>query len=215
MLSGIKDVDREILKHVDDEELLKICSIDKKTWIEVCDDNFLKRRLMKYPGIEKYKLENESYKQFFLRFAYYISKMKEKYEFRYTEGDFDRQYKMLQTYPVLLIKASKSGILPLVKHAVEKGEHVSSRGNLALRLASSYGHLQVVKYLLDHGADIHSVHDEALRNASFFGYFDVVKYLVERGADIHAYDDQALNNAKINNHVEVANYLESVSLQHV
>ena len=57
MLSGLKDVDREILKHVDDKELLKICSIDKKKWNEVCDEHFLKRRLMKYPGIEKYKKE--------------------------------------------------------------------------------------------------------------------------------------------------------------
>ena len=39
-LSGLKDIDREILKYVDDKELLKICSVDKKTWNEVCDDNF-------------------------------------------------------------------------------------------------------------------------------------------------------------------------------
>ena len=54
-LSGLKDIDREILKYVDDGELLKICSVDKKMWNEVCDDNFLKRRLSQYPGIEKYK----------------------------------------------------------------------------------------------------------------------------------------------------------------
>ena len=61
MFSGLKDVDREILKHVNDEELVKVCSTDRKTWNEVCDDNFLKRRLMRYPGIEKYKREDESY----------------------------------------------------------------------------------------------------------------------------------------------------------
>ena len=61
-LSGLKDVDREVLKHVDDKELLRVCTIDRNTWNEVCDDNFLRRRLSKYPDIEKYKLENESWK---------------------------------------------------------------------------------------------------------------------------------------------------------
>ena len=66
-LSGLKDVDREILKHVDDEQLLKFCSIDNKTWNSVCDDDFLRRRLTgKYPGIEKYKKTKESWKRFFL-----------------------------------------------------------------------------------------------------------------------------------------------------
>jgi hypothetical protein len=61
-LSGLKDIDREVLKHIGDKELLKICSVDKKTWNEVCDDNFLMRRLTnKYPGIEKYKKEKENW----------------------------------------------------------------------------------------------------------------------------------------------------------
>ena len=84
-LTGIKDVDREILSKVD-EELLKVCSVDKRFWNDVCDDNFLRRRLTsKYPGIEKYK---ETWKEFFLKWTFYISKMKEDYEYDYTEGDF-------------------------------------------------------------------------------------------------------------------------------
>ena len=52
-LSGLKDVDREVLRYVDDRELLRVCSLDRKTWNEVCDDAFLRRRLnSKYPGIE-------------------------------------------------------------------------------------------------------------------------------------------------------------------
>jgi hypothetical protein len=92
MLTGLKDVDREVLKYVDDKQLLKICSIDKKTWNEVCDDWFLRRRLSKYPDIEKYKKEKESWKRFFLRAIYYIAKMKEKYQYDYISGDFKEQY---------------------------------------------------------------------------------------------------------------------------
>ena len=63
-LSGLKDVDREILTHVDDRELLKFCSIDNKTWNSVCDGDFLRRRLTtKYPEIEKRrkKIGNDSF----------------------------------------------------------------------------------------------------------------------------------------------------------
>ena len=91
MLSGLKDVDREILKHVADDELIRVCSTDKKTWNEVCDDNFLRRRLAKYPNIAKYKLSNESWKEFFLRVIYFIAKMQEKFGFEYTKGNFKKQ----------------------------------------------------------------------------------------------------------------------------
>ena len=213
MLSGIKDVDREILKHVDDKDLLKICAINRKTWNEVCDGNFLKRRLSKYSGIEKYKKENETYKQFFLRFAYYTAKMRENFQFEYTEGDFKLQFALLKKYKgnTLLIYAAEKGELSLVKYAKEKGANLSANGDLAFRLASYNGHLNVVKYLVEHAADIHDNRNEALRNASFYGHFDVVKYLVEHGADTHALNDQALKSAETNRHIEVANYLRSVS----
>ena len=80
-LSGIRDVDREILSKLDDTELLKVCSIDKYTWNNVCDDAFLRRRLLaKYPQIEIYKKKNESWKRFFLRAVRYIALLKEKYD---------------------------------------------------------------------------------------------------------------------------------------
>jgi hypothetical protein len=55
-ISGIRDLDREILGKVDDNELLNVCLIDKYTWNNVCDDSFLRRRLLsKFPEIEQYK----------------------------------------------------------------------------------------------------------------------------------------------------------------
>jgi len=77
-LSGILDTDREILGKLDDKSLLNVCLIDKYTWNKVCDDTFLRKRLLnKYPRIESYKTE-ESWKSFFLRFIRYISLMEEK-----------------------------------------------------------------------------------------------------------------------------------------
>ena len=143
-LSGLKDIDREVLKYVDDKELLKFCSLDRKTWNEVCDDNFLKRRLSsKYFGIEKYRRENETWKRFYLRAVYTISKMREDYKFFYLSGDFEKQYELLKRYKKgikLLENAAEKGELDLVKYAFEKGINSS----YALMLASENEHLEIV-----------------------------------------------------------------------
>jgi hypothetical protein len=98
-LSGIRDVDREILNKLDDKELLKVCSIDKYTWNNVCDDGFLRRRLLaKYPKIEQYKIKTESWKNFFLRAVHYIALMKENYNYEYSYGNFITQNDLLNKF---------------------------------------------------------------------------------------------------------------------
>ena len=110
-LTGILDTDREILKYVDNTQLLKVCSINKKMWDSVCNEAFLKRRLGKYPGIEKYRKE-ESLKRFFSKMAYYLEQMRKKHGFKYTDGDFEKQWNLLELNKeqnILLIKASGEG----------------------------------------------------------------------------------------------------------
>ena len=171
-LTGLKDVDREVLKHVDDEQLLKVCSMDRRMWKDVCDDNFLRRRLLKYPGIEKYKTEEENWKEFFLRSIYYISRMKENFSFEYTEGNFKRQYKFLTeymgNYEYLLTYSARMGEFSLVKFALEKGADIHTSLDIALRYASLKGHLEIVKYLIEFGADIHAKGDGAFRSSRIF-----------------------------------------------
>ena len=207
-ITGIKDVDREILKHVDDESLLKACSINRRMWNEICDDAFLRRRLVsKYSGIEKYKLENETWKRFFLRFVYYTSKMRDEFGFEYTGGDFKAQYNLLKPYGLhdyLLLSAAIIGELSLVKYAIEKGVQPYYA---ALETAASHGHLDVVKYLVESGVDIHTGEENALALASFHGYLDVVKYLIEQGADIHADSNKAFRYAAEAGHLPVIKYL--------
>ena len=208
MFSGLKDVDREILKHVNDEELVKVCSTDRKTWNEVCDDKFLKRRLTRYPGIEKYKREDESYKQFFLRFSYYKFKLKEEHQFEYTFGDFKKQYELLEKYKgkwnELLFKAAGVGELAMVKYALIQGAEIHTYNDNALRYAVEKGRLEVVKFLVDKGANIHVFDDIPLRAASIHRHLDIVKYLVEHGANIH---NRTLRNAVINNDLPMVKYL--------
>ena len=96
-VTGILDTDREILRYVEDERLLKVCSINKRMWNTVCDDAFLRRRLNKYPEIEKYRKE-ETLKTFFAKVAYYITKLQENFQFEYIVGDFEKYYEILQRY---------------------------------------------------------------------------------------------------------------------
>lgn len=205
-LSGLKDVDREILKHVDDDKLLRICSVDKKSWNEVCDDNFLRRRLSKYPGIEKYKKESESWKEFFLQVIYHVAKMKEEHKFDYRSGDFRRQYKLLNKNKdknrlyrntQLLNVAAGEGELDLVKYAVNNGASVVAYDNGALRGAAARGYLDMVKFLVGKGANIHQ---NILQYSAQNGHLEVVKYLVENGVDTR-------NTLKHAGNLEVAEYL--------
>ena len=211
MFSGLKDVDREILKHVNDEELVKVCSTDRKTWNEVCDDKFLKRRLMRYSGIEKYKREDESYKQFFLRFSYYKFKLKEEHQFEYSFGDFKKQYELLEKYKGkwndLLFEASGAGELAMVRYALVQGADIHAYNDNALRYAVEKGHLDVVKFLVDKGANIHVFDDIPLRIASSHRHLDIVKYLIQNGANVHGSDDHSLRNAVVNNDLPMVKYL--------
>ena len=148
MITGLKDLDREILSKISDEELIKIWSINKKFYYDVCDDDFLKRRLNKYPNIEKYKVG--SWKQFFIQAIFYISKMKKIYDFVYIEGHFKRQYDLLNSYSImnnLLLRSVEHGELSLLCHALEKGGNIHNDD--ILRRASKNGHLHIVQYLIN------------------------------------------------------------------
>ena len=239
MLTNLKDVDREILKYIDDKELLKICSINKKAWNHVCDDDFLKRRLSKYPEIQQYKEENESWKRFFSRLICCVSKMEKDYNFVYIYGDFMTQYTILKdnkryklfitacekgemslvihcienrvycSMSEALLPASRCGHLEIVKYLINKGADVAFCGHYALRAASGYGHLEIVKYLVGQGSDIHVYNDQCLVVSSKNGHLPMVKYLVEQGADIHTVNDFPLRLAKGNKHYDVVKYLKS------
>lgn len=190
MLTGIKDLDREILSKVPDDELLKTCTVDKRFWNEVCNDNFLRRRLLsKYPGIEKYK-SSESWKQFFLSTTFYTSKMKEDYEYEYTSGDFKKQYQLLKkfhdNFDSLMDEAIQQKEYSLLFYIVEKG--IDQRLlDITLYMLAVDGNLEMVKYLIKKGADINSNMRMPLRMAVRNGHYNLVKYLVENGALIPTY----------------------------
>ena len=208
-LTGILDLDREILKHIEDLQLLKVCSINKKMWSDVCNEAFLRRRLGKYPEIEKYRKE-ESLKSFFSKIAYYLEKMRKKYDFEYEDGDFEKQCNLLERYVeknILLIEASKGGELSLVKYCLHNGCNVSTDHEAPLVAAVYNRQFHIVKFLVENGADIHTWRDWAFDYSVELGYLEMLQYCVEKGIDIHTDNDDALRSASRNGHLEMVKWL--------
>ena len=208
-LSGLKDIDREILKYVDDDELLKVCSLDKKTWKETCDDNFLRRRISKYLEIAKYKFESESWKRFFARFIYYRSELLKR-DFKYTSGDFVKKHNAIKNYTKvsLFLEATHNGDLELVKYAVIKeNANIHTSNGYALRIASQKGYYDICKWLMDQGVDIHIDNEAPLNSACLSGHLQIVKLIVTSGANIHIGDDFVLRSAVYAGHFDVVKYL--------
>lgn len=189
-LTGIKDLDRELLLKVDSKELLKVCLINKYMWNTVCDDVFLKRILMKYPHIEQYKRENETWKFFFSRVIYYIELLKE-YDYEYTFGNFEKQYNIFKETngttgnllfsEDILLKASRVGELDLVIWSLKSSLNIIG---YALNFAAKEGHYEIVKYLTEYNGGINVEYkNRALIYAVRNRRYKIVKYLVEQGAD--------------------------------
>ena len=173
-LTGIKDLDQEILGKVDDRELLRACSVDKRMWNEVCDDNFLRRRLeKKYPGIEEYK---PSWKEFFLDVTRTIAEMKEEYDFTYTGGNYKKQYNLLKKYGgvKLLEMAIVEGELSLVPFVFNRWEVFEPWMSIALRHAVEKGYLNIVKLLVEKGTEIR---EHYINIAIQKGYTEIAEYL--------------------------------------
>ncbi len=208
MLTGIKDLDREILFYISDEELLKIWIINKYFYYKVCDDAFLKRRLTKYK-VSKI----EPGKKFFADAIYCIPRLK-LLGFEYTFGNIKKQYILLKEYRCCpyrtIVEAAKEGEIAVLIYFFNKGKILTLNNCENLRRASESGHLETVKYLVKIGSDIHVYGDFPLRIACKNGHFELVKYLVENKANVRAYDGQALRWAKEYKHFQIVEFLENL-----
>ncbi len=194
-LTGNKDVDRKILNNLEDKDLVKFCTVDKKA-NSLCNDQvFWMNRVFDrfgYVGgdiLRKFK-KDRSWSEYYIQ------------DLRKINSTNALEY---------LISGSRTGKLDLVIISLKNGADIHSRNNAALVLASWHGQLDVVRYLIEeHGVDIHFNEDEALRMASQYGQIEVVKYLVGLGANIHADDDYAMILASMNRYIDVVKYLKSL-----
>jgi len=207
-LSGLKDIDREIFSKLDDNYLLKACSIDKNTWFNTCNDAYLKRRMGKYPEIEKNKRENENWKTFFSRFVYYKMKMKQK-KYRYRFGDFQTQWDILKQSnfkSTIFMKAIEKGEIALIKWCINyfrKNKHCMQNYNYYLCYAND---VKTIKYLFKEGFiyDFKELVSKTIENKKLdlLKYYDEINLL---NKDIYNYG--LLQACLPNRRLEIIKYL--------
>ena len=207
MLTGIRDVDREIVNKLSDTDLLNMCLVNRTYWKRVCNDSYFRLRTENgFPETVPYKdyvnenkIRTRSWKNHYLNIVKYIDLLQRNYRYIYRAEDKSPELlylarKLVPTYSLYtknraLIYASRNGYLPVVKYLTEHGADITALLNEALRWASLNGHLEIVKYLVEHGADITARSNQAVRWASENGHLSVMKYLLENGADVTARDN--------------------------
>ncbi len=227
-LTGNKDVDRKILNNLEDEDLVKFCTVDKKSQ-SLCNDQvfWMNRVFLKfgYVGgdVLRANKKDRTWSEYYIKDLRKINKSNaKKYLLSGSErGRLDHVIISLMGHgadihtrdDTALFWASKKGHLDIVRYLVEfkpDGANIHALDDLALIWASQYGQIDIVRYLISAGANIHASSDGALRYSSINGHLDIVKYLVGLGANIHAENDYALRWASKRDHLEVVKYLKSL-----
>ncbi len=187
-ITGVKDLDIEILTKIEDKKLSNIWNINKYFYYKICDDSFLKRRLTKYPGVEKYKYKNQNQKNFFTDVSNHIFQMKKNFDFSYSTGDFRKQCNLLKSYGNindLLLESTRKAELPLMIYSLNKGADIRSDADGIIYIAVDTGCIEIVDYLVKMGCSIIGEGDSCLRQATTNNNLGLVKYLVEKGARIN------------------------------
>ena len=216
-----KDTYEYLLNFADDRTLLNMLSVSKKFAEKLENDNFFEQLLNKrYPFLLEFINTEESFKNFYLRKIYYISKIEEKYKLPYYQlKGYDPEYFYnfyiyLENPPYnadikkyllqdILLTAAKVGNINVAKEALK---YYKFNLNGALSLAASYGQLDMLKFLISQGADDY---DRALEEAANSGQLEIIKYLVEK---YHLRDfNNAIEIARENNHQDILEYLEKIN----
>ena len=177
-----KDVYEYLTNFADDKTILNMLSVNKK----FNDEQFFKRVMgRKYPLLLKYKgaeRSNETYKEFFIRLVYYLSKLDEEFGIPYIAvPDFDPEGFYLGSLSRngkinnALVFALEIRDLNAVKHIVERNKDSL---NTALHIASTSGYLEFVKYLVSQGANSFSY---AIEYAG--KHVDVIDFLLDQMLD--------------------------------
>jgi len=202
-----KDVYEYLASTADDRTILNMLSTNKS----FTDPNFFERIMRrKYPLLIKFKKDDETWKIFFLRMTYYISKIEEEYgipyipsvdynpEITYKNKNLEGRYSI---YSWMLFNAVKSNRIDIVELILNKNiPHLDI--SLPLRSAASRGYIDIVKLLTPHVTKLNL--NKALRSASIQGHLTTVKYLIEKGADNL---DEALRSAVYGKHLDIVKFL--------
>jgi Ankyrin repeats (3 copies) len=169
-----------LARNMDDKTLLSFCKTDKYFNLKICnDDGFWKRRMEeKYPLLIDFKEKKETWKQFYIKMTYYISKLEEEFEIPYvpTKGynpeEFYTVHKNIKNiFGIAMIWAAEGGHMEIVKLMIEKG---GTSFEIAMQYAAEGGYMEIVKLMIEKGA---TDFDTAMKYAAEGGHMEIYNYL--------------------------------------
>ena len=212
-LTKNKDVDKLILSNLDDKSLLNFCKI-KNQYVQVLcqDENFWINRInSKYPYLKEHKLQNQTWRQFFIRMTYYIAKLEEEFGIPYIPAKgYDPEWFYIQwknnddIYNEALFYAAKAGNIRIVELLMAKIDEDDIDINTAMARAAEGGQIEMVKFLMDQGADDFEF---ALNSAASEGQIEMAKFLLEKGNIDVADIEEAMSEAAEGGQLEMIKYL--------
>lgn len=183
-----KDVYEYLINFADDKTILNMLSVNKKFH----DENFFKKVLMKrYPLLIKFKEDEETWKQFYIKMIFYISKLNEKFRIPYINVE--------EYNPEDLYINYKQFIANNIKNLIMKPREDFKRviENYMINEAIEYstkGDLKITKYLIEKGADLNNALIHSIFQLEYGeDYFDilevknnskVIEYLLNKGGDL-------------------------------
>lgn len=184
--SGHQDVDREILMNLNDKSLLKVCIANNYLRTKVCDDSFLKRRMKKnYPGAVEYKPKDKTWRQYFLETIYFVDKMMTEFNYNYTFGNAEKQYKIFDTFNNIPINYSL-----IVSESIREKQNalvidflknIDLTENIA-RYLIIFGDLEILKYAFEKLPNFKTNYSEfAMQFALEGGHIEKFNYLISIG----------------------------------
>ena len=192
LLTGIRDLDREIVNHMSDEDFLKMCTLNRTYYENVCNKDYFRIRTEKrYPETIPYKESAEgkarTWKNHYLTIVKYINLLHKEFSYNYIIED-------------------KSPELLYLARQLLSTEIVYTK-DVALITATEKGHLMVVKYLVDIGVDVNTENCHPLKSAVINSDFRIIKFLIENGARVTFDHNYVLYWAIMNGDSEIINYL--------
>ena len=147
-----KDAYEHILNFADDREIIIMLSMNKKFNDEKLFERVMKKR---YPFLVRYRKENETWKELYVRMVFYISRLKELFYIPYinVEGynpeTFYQNYKKWNVYLVqkMALNEAALGDLDTTKYLANKMAKVHLRSPYLV--AKKAGQTEIMKYLLN------------------------------------------------------------------
>lgn len=194
-----KDTLTYLLNFADDREILILLSI-KWNMFKQLPDNFFKNLMSrKYPYLMKYKMENETWRRFYLKVVKYVAISNERFQTEYIplittyigekEVDFEEFYQEN--------KNKRKGLSELTEQVLRGGGNYVDLNmlfdNLKVRVTkyrddwiktlndligvtTESGDINLLIMLIERGANDYP---EMLEQSAFFGNIDMVKYIIK------------------------------------